>query len=278
MKYSDKDMATLISEVETQFAEHLAKAEKENKADIKKSEDVAVEAAESGAVSEATGEDNSAEVQKSEQDEAPTVNTEALEYDAEDIAEMDKLYSGMTKSEAELHYASVKRAVFGDSEEEVTEVKKSEVEAKEQKEEKIEKSEKEEVVVDVKKAEVKEEDSIAKSEYEALQDKIEKSEKENEELKKSLEGLTSALGKFLKGSKAPKQKAITRIEYIKKSEIENTQEDENQVDVSKLSKNEISKILTKNLRSGKITKNEDREAINSYYEDNTSVETIKHLL
>lgn len=272
MKYSEQDMAALISEVETQFAEHLAKAETENEATLQKSEEAN---AESEAVSEATGEDNSAEVQKSEATEAPEANTESLEYDDEDIAEMDKLYAGMTKSEAELHYASVKRAVFGESEEEVTEVKKSEAKAEEVKEEKEEKIEKSEEVV---KVEVNE-DSIAKSEYEALQSKIEKSEKENEELKKSLEGLTSALGKFLKGSKpAPKQKAITRIEYIKKSEIENTQEEENQVDVSKLSKNEISKILTKNLRNGKITKNEDREAINSYYEDNTSVETIKHLL
>jgi len=166
---------------------------------------------------------------------------ENFDYDENDYEEMDSLYSEMSKSEKEAHYKSIKHALFG---------------SEEVKEEKIAKSE------------VKEE-KIAKSENEVLK-------KENEELKKSIEGLTGALGKFLKGNSAPKRKAVTQLQYLKKSEESNEEKSEN--DVSKLSKTEINKILTSKIRSGEIKKAEDKEAISAFCLNNNPIETIKHLL
>jgi len=184
MKFSEKDMAALISEVETGFAEHLSKAEKEQEVTLAKSENS----------SEVTKtKENSANINKSE-------SKKSLDYDEEDFAEMEKLYTGMNKAEAEAHYKSVKKAIFGGEAEKKETIKKSETEVK------------------IEKSEIKEDDSIAKSEYEAVVTK-------NEELQKSLEGLTSALGTFLKGNaKAPKQKAITKMEYVKKSEVEKSED------------------------------------------------------
>lgn len=239
MKYSDKEMAALIGEVEGIFTEHLAKAEREQEETITKSEEVNSE--------EEVIETKAEETETIEKSEEP--NEEELDYDDEDFNEMDNLYNSMTKNEAEAHYKSVKKALFGE-------------ETVEKTEETIEKSE--EAVEETKTEEV-----IAKSEFDAVKE-------ENETLKKSIEGLTEALSTYLKG-RAPKQKAITKMEYVKKSEEEVEKEEEKE-DFSKLTKSEISKRLTSKLRKGEITKSEDREKINEFYMDNKSIETIKHLL
>ena len=200
-------------------------------------------------VEEVTSEKNEEEViaKAEESTEEVAKAEESYEYDKDDIEEMNKLYCEMSKSEKEAHYKSVKKALFGEvSEESMT---KSEVETE---------------------VETEKEETIAKSEYEALQEK-------NEELQKSLEGLTSALNKFLKGNKAPKQKAITKIQYMKKSE-ETDENSEKEIDYSKMSKSEISKILSSKIRSGEVKKNEDKEAINAFYLEDKPIETIKHLL
>ena len=240
IKYSEKDMAALISEVESQFTQHLAKAEKTQVVDLKKSET---------AVQPKVEEKQIVEVAPTEQ---------GFNYDEEDIKEMNEMYSSMTKSEAEAHLESLKKVLSKEDEEkpvvkvEETAVVKSEVKVEE-------------------KPEQKDETKLLKSEVETL-----KSDKEK--LEKSLKDLTAALAKFVKNSSAPKQKAITRIEYVAKSEEEAAKKDEKTEDVSKLDKTEISKRLSAKIRGGKLEKVE-REKINEFYQSGSkNIESIRHLL
>jgi len=253
MKYSEQDMATLISEVEAQFAEHLTKSE------ATKEEEILTKSKKTDVKVSAKAADNSEEIQKSEETEEIVAD---FDYDEEDIDEMDKMYASMTKNEAEAHYESIQRALGTESSEEVVEPKAEE--------QVIAKSEE--------KAETKIEASDDNTESELLKSELDNVKKEKEDLKKSLEKLTTAFTKFVKGdSSAPKQKAITRIEYIQKSEDEVVIEDE-KADVSKLSKSEISTRLTQKIREGKLEKT-DKQKIDQYYLDgNNNLETIKHLL
>jgi len=237
MKYSEKDMAALISEVEAQFSEHLAKAETD-KTDLKKSEAKSEPAVESKIAK--------SEEPKVESEEAETTQ---FDYNDEDFAEMDTLYGSMTKAEAEAHYKSVKKAVFG-----------SEPVAVEKTEEPV---------------------KIAKSEAktgegEELRKSNEGLKAENEKLQKNFQSLVDQLTKFVRKDDAPKQKAITKIEYIAKTEEE--EKIDNKEDVSKLSADEISTRLTDKIRSGSLKKS-DKENINEYYLDGKkNIETIRHLL
>jgi hypothetical protein len=240
IKYSEKDMAALISEVEAQFTNHLAKAEKAQPTDLKKSE--------------------AAEQPKAE--ETPVVEAapkeQGFDYDEEDIKEMNEMYSSMTKAEAEAHFESLKK-VISKEEETKPETKAEEVVAKS------------EVKAEEKPEAKDEETKLLKSEVESL-----KSDKEK--LEKSLKDLTAALAKYVKGTSAPKQKAITRIEFVAKSEEEKTKTEEKSEDVSKLDKTEISKRLTAKIRSGKLEKAE-REKINEFYQTGSkNIESIRHLL
>jgi hypothetical protein len=168
-----------------------------------------------------------------------TISEEDSSYDEEDMAEMESMYKSMNKTEAEAHYKTLKRAMFGTESEVVT---------------------KSEVTDD---SEVK----MLKSENDSVK-------AENEELKKSMEKLTQIVSKiFGKKADAPKQKAITSMEVVHKSEEVKA----DAKDVSKLSKEEISKALTAKIRSGKIEKN-DKEVINNYFINNSSIDSIKHLL
>jgi len=90
MKYSEENLTALINEVETEFSDHLKKAETEKSERIAKSK--------------------TADVTKTKE-----ANTE-VQYDAEDIKEMNDMYGSMSKSEKEAHYQSIKVTLFGDSE------------------------------------------------------------------------------------------------------------------------------------------------------------------
>jgi hypothetical protein len=160
--------------------------------------------------------------------------------ETEDYQTIDELYASMEKNEIEAHYESLKKVMFGDYEE---------IE-----EDSIEKAETEEV----------EEIQMVKSENENLKE-------ENEELKKSLENIEGLINKMFNTKKAPSQKAITATNYIAKSE-----EEDNQVDFSKMTKSEITSKL-KNLDYSSLEKS-DREAINEYCLNNASVNKIKHLI
>lgn len=226
MKYSEKDMAALISEVESQFTNHLAKAEKAQITDLKKSEAAQPKAEEKQVV------------------EAPA-QEQGFDYNEEDIAEMNAMYSSMTKAEAEAHYESLKKTLSKETEV-VAEVTMAKSEQK------------------------SEETAILKSEIETL-----KSEKE--QMEKSFQDLTAKLIEFVKGSKAPKQKAVTKLEYVAKSEEEKVEE-KPQEDVTKMDKTEVSRRLTAKIRSGKLEKSE-REKINEFYQSGSkNIESIRHLL
>jgi hypothetical protein len=221
-KYSEQDMAKLISEVEDEFKAYLAKAEKSQEQEIvtETKEEATIVATEEVSLNKA----------------------ESFDYDAEDIEEMNKLYASMSKSEKEAHYTAIKKNLFGDNEPK-EEIKKSEVAV---------------VVVD-------EEKTLLKS--------------ENEELKKSLETLSTIVSKIAK--KVPSRKAVTQIgniQVIKKSEEESTDNKETGVDVLKLNKSEINKILSAKIRNGEIKKSEDKEKINKFCYGQIKIDEIKHLL
>ena len=239
IKYSAQDMAALISEVETQFATRVAKAEKE-KTDLQKSEAVAQPKVEETPVVEAAPQEQS------------------FDYDEEDIAEMNAMYSSMTKAEATAHFESLKKALSKEDE------TKPEVKAEE---------------ATISKSEVKEEKPEQKDEEtKLLKSEIESLKSEKEKLEKSFKDLTAKLIEFVKGSKAPKQKAITKLEYVAKSEDEQKTDTKNTEDVSKLDKAEVSKRLTAKIRSGKLEKAE-REKINEFYQSGSkNIESIRHLL
>jgi hypothetical protein len=222
-KYTEQDMAKLISEVETEFSDYLAKAQKD-KEDLKKSE-ISVEAPEQ-------------EVKI----EAPAPTTEDLAYDAEDIKELENLYGGMAKAEAEAHYKSIKKVMFGTKEE----VKKSEEPNKEDSE------------------------KLAKAEKE--KDELKKA---NEELKKNLEAATNAITKIVGKFAIPQRKAVTsEAAFVKKNESE---EKVVGVDTSKLSKKEINARLSDKIRNGKLTKKE-HDLVVDFCDSKITVESIKHLL
>jgi hypothetical protein len=213
-KYTDKDLANILAEVEVEFQKHIKPEAKEEK------------------------------LAKNESAQAATASTETVKaesYDAEDLAEVEKMYSEMEKSEAEIHYKAVKKAMFGEAGEE-----------------KINKSE----------ASV---DMIAKSEFDAVK-------AENEELKKSFSRVTEVLTKmFSKKESAPKQKAVTSIEVMKKSEEEKAPVVEGK-DVSKLSTQQINSTLSSKIRNGELKKS-DKEAVQKYFDTNSkNIELVKHLL
>ena len=170
-------------------------------------------------------------------------NSEDLDYTNEDYDTIDEIYSSMNKSEKEAHYNSIKKSLSENSEQEF----EGEIE------------DKSEVVV---------EDSMIKSENEELKT-------QNEELKKSIGTMNELLDKmFNKTKKAPAQKAMTGYTVVEKSE--GFAEEKDEVDFSTMTKGEItSKIKT--VDQNTLTKS-DRNAINDYYLNNGSVESIKHLI
>lgn len=144
-KYTEKDLASILSEVEVGFKKHL-----EAETTLTKSE-----------TSNSQGEND-------------------VEYNDEDKAELNKMYSSMTKSEAEIHFNALK-STFN-----IEDMTKSEQESSESK--------------------------MLKSENEGLKS-------ENEDLKKSLETVLSSLKKMvIGGSNGPQRKAITELSVIAKSE------------------------------------------------------------
>ena len=181
---------------------------------------------------------------------------DTLTYDQEDIQEMNELYASMSKSEKEAHYKAVKSVLFGESEEseEDSKIAKSEESSEE--------------VVEAKEDES--DDSVLAKHEELV--------KENEELKKSVSKLVTLLTDKVKGgSAAPKQKAITEIQYMKKSEEETVETSEIETDISKLSKAEVTSRLRDKARTEELKKS-DRDRINAYVFNENGIDKIKDLL
>jgi len=252
MKYSEKEMASLISEVERQFADYLAKAEEKQGEKLEKSETIQDTQEEIVNETEETVEEQADESQELEKTEEP----QEFDYNEEDFIMMDNTYRSMSKAEQEVHFQSLKKVIFGEEVEKTEEVVEKTEEITEKVEEVVEKTE------EIK----KEEDILEKKEFDMLK-------QENLELKKNLEQITLAFTKYIEKT-PPKRKAITKLEYIKKSEDLS----EDQIDVANLSQVEISKKLSEKIKTGSLTKS-DRDAINNYYLSETkSIDSIKHLL
>jgi len=239
MNFNEKDMAKLISEVEVEFKQHLAKAEQSI------DEEVSIETPEANANEEVS-------LAKSEEVE--------YEYDESDITEMNKMYASMNKSEKEAHYNSIKSTLFTEEEAPSENLKKSEVVTKE-------------VIVE------DEEKTLLKSERDTINDKLAKSEQEKEELKKNFEMLTEVVTKMVKRAPARKAVTkIGNVQVLKKSEEEVTEIKADEVDYSKLSRKEINNVLVQNMRNGKIAKSEDRQKVTQYCHKEIDLDAIKHLL
>ena len=97
MNYSEKEMAALINEVETQFSNHLKKAENDETTTLAKSEET------NEVVLEDNSEETSTDLNKSEES--------GFDYDEEDFDNMDTMYASMTKAEQSAHYASLSKSL-----------------------------------------------------------------------------------------------------------------------------------------------------------------------
>jgi arsenate reductase-like glutaredoxin family protein len=232
--YTEEQMNKILAQVESEFSSLLNKAEEE----ASETEETVEDTEESSEVVEEMTEE--AESEESEEEVSH-------EYSDEDIKEVEGLYADMDKSEAEIHYKALKKAISA-----------STVEV-----EPVKKNEKEETVEEVK----EDTESLVKDE------KIAALAEENEKLQKSIGDLTRALGQFL-GKKTAKRKAVTGLNYqtIAKNEAEESEKES----FKSLSKTEITAKLHQ-VASTPISA-QDRQLINDYYCKNGSVESIGHLL
>ena len=249
--YSKEEFQAMVASLESEFmnlmkseqeAQQLAKSEDEkDEAKEDKKEDNADSKAPE-AKDEKPEENEGDESAKEEQKEESKEEDESHGYDEEDLEEMHKMYGSMSKGELKAHKESIEKCWMGKCGE-MTEMGKSE-------EKSVETTQEPKV------------EDLLKSELEAIK-------KENEDLKKNVEGLVSAINDYVTKKPAPARKAITDIEFVKKSEEE--------VKEKPLTKSEISNILAKKAQDPKLSP-QDRAAINSFYLTNAGVEKIAHLL
>lgn len=180
--YSEADLQDLISKVEVEFNQHLAKAQEEAQT-LAKSEEME----KCGEMTKADEDDKPVEAQPEE-----SQKQEDHDYSDEDKEELKKLYADMSDAERSLHKAAL--------------------EACESKDGELHKSE--ETVVKEEKAEKNEELELAKNEIEQLK-------KSNEEMKSQFESLVKSLSDKLVSRPVPKRQAVTELGsagVLKKSE------------------------------------------------------------
>ncbi len=256
--YSKEEFQAMVANLESEFmnlmkseqeaAQPLAKSEEAPKEEEKKEEK---EESKEEPKAEAKESDEKKDEPKAEEkkDEEKKEDDEAHGYDDEDMEEMHKMYHSMSKGELKAHKESVEKCWMAKCGE-MTQMTKSEETSQVQ-------------------PEVKAEEQKPSEESTLLKSELESAKKENEELKKNIEGLVSAINTFVTKKTAPARKAITDIEFVKKSE-EGSEE-------KKLTKSEIDSILAKKAQDPK-TSVQDRAAINSFYLTNAGVEKIAHLL
>jgi len=250
--YSKEEFQAMVAELESEFmnllkseqesAQLLAKSEeKEEEAKKEEKEEPKAEAKESDEKKdEPKAEDKKEEDKKDEE--------ESHDYDEEDMEEMRKMYSSMSKGELKAHKDVIEKCYMAKCGE-MTQMGKSEEASQ--------------------KAESKSSSTSSSEESLLIKTELEAIKKENEELKKSIEGLVAAINTFVTKKQAPARKAITNIEFVKKSEEESQEKP--------LTKSEIYAILAKKAKDPS-TSPQDRAAINEFYLTNGSVEKIAHLL
>lgn len=256
--FSKEEFQAMVAELESEFmnlmkseqesAQLLAKSEEEAKKEEEKKEEDKSESKEEDKAEKSEEKSESKDEEK--KDDEKKDDDESHGYDDEDLEEMHKMYDSMSKGELKAHKNSIEKCWMSKCGE-MTQMAKSE-------ETKVETKTKE-VKVETKESET---ETLLKSEIESVK-------KENEDLKKNLESLVAAMNTFMT-KKAPVRKAITDIEFIKKSE-------EGQNEVKPMTKSEIDTILSKKVVDPSLTR-ADREAINQFYLTNAGVEKIAHLL
>jgi len=254
--YSKEEFQAMVADLESEFmnlmkseqeaAQPLAKSEEAPKEEKKEEEkEESKEEPKAEAKPEEKKEEPKAEEKK---DEEKKEDDESHGYDDEDMEEMSKMYSSMSKGELKAHKESVEKCWMGKCGE-MTQMTKSEETSAQ--------------------PEVKAEETKPSEESTLLKSELDSVKKENEALKKNVEGLVAAINTYVTKKQAPVRKAITDIEFVKKSE-EGSEE-------KKLTKSEIDSILAKKAQDPK-TSVQDRAAINSFYLTNAGVDKIAHLL
>jgi|WetSurMetagenome_2_1015567.scaffolds.fasta_scaffold195324_2 hypothetical protein len=231
--WTEQDALDLIAKVETEFMAHLSSVEA-----LAKSEDDSKEESDEDKEKKAK---ESKEKEESKEDKKEDA-FEAKEMEKSEEEEIEGLYKSMTEAEQKMHYSAIKKVL-------ATEVL----------------TKTEEVKPEVK-VENKEND-LVKSELEAAKAANEELKKTNEELKKNFEGIVTALKTRFVKPVAPKQKAITELGVLNKTEET----------VPVLSEKEIRSKLTEKAKDPSLTKS-DRDLINKYCYNQIKVEAIKHLL
>ncbi len=185
--YSEADLQDLISKVEVEFNQHLAKAQEEAQT-LAKSEEIEK-------CGEMTKADEDAKPVEAQPEESQS--QESHDYSDEDKEELKKLYADMSDAERSLHKAAL--------------------EACESKDGELHKSE--ETVVQETKTE--ESETAKNEELELAKSEIEKLKKSNEETKAQFESLVKSLSDKLVSRPVPKRQAVTELGsagVLKKSE------------------------------------------------------------
>jgi len=285
--YTDQDLSALLKSVEEQFTTQLAKAEsapaslaksedkdESKKVEQKKEEPKKEEKEEAHAEKfeskgseeheeekeekhgEAEGKERMAsedhkEKEQSEHEDAPRSEEghaqDGCDYDEHDMDHMHKMYMSMSKGELKAHHDSCRMALD----------KCGMAKCGDMQMQKSEKTEPVQISTEIKNPELE----LLKSENESQKAKI-------EELKKNTAAVEELLTKLVKKI-VPQGKAITSLDVIAKSE--NSQE-------KTLDKSEIKSILSKKVAEDKSLTKSDRDAINSYWLGEASINTISHLL
>ena len=304
MIYSETDLVKLLAVVEKQFSSDLVKAEeaftvflaksddakpapekKDEKAEKKPEEKEAPKADAQEAAPEAKADSKEAPPETEEapaaqegadnQQAAPAAE-DGCDYDEEDLEHMNKMYASMSRGELKAHHDAVKNALDGQAQAQAPAADAQAApaapaaEAPSQPMDKcgeMNMSKAEGKVVAVKTdtitvTQANPEIALLKSEFEAQKAK-------SEGLQKNLDAVTEFLTKLVKKT-APAGKAITEMNAIQKSEDQgNAQEI--------MSKGEVTAKLEKKASDPALLKS-DRDAINAYYLQGASFNTISHLL
>jgi hypothetical protein len=253
-KLSQAEYMKIIEQIEEGFVAELAKFESEVAPTLAKSESEDEKSEEDKGKDEPKKEESEAQAEARHSEESESKASEDSEsdddgYSDEDREEMQKMYDSMSKAEHRSHLKALKSSMSKCWKSEDIEKCWSDTGSMEKCGDiEIAKSETEAEAV-----------SLSKAEVESLK-------QENEELKKNLNTLVERLNSHFT-SRAPKQKAITSLEFIAKSEEP----------VAELSKSEVTAILTKKARTSSLSKS-DRETINQYYGGVIGIEKIQHLL
>lgn len=279
-QWTEQELEQLVKSLEVEFSAYIAEQstatspttlvkaeekEKEEETLPKDQPEEKMETEEKMSVSEDTQEppkeEMKEEIKEEVKEEPKTQQSSAYSEEAMDI--LDKMYASMSKEELLVHHHSCVKALDSMGEEH------------KHPSESIEKCGE----VTMMKSESKDQSGaeliLAKSEIAATKSKLDLAKKEAtdakakvEELQKTLHGVQEILTLMVK--KVPQGKAITSMEQIAKSESK-------KVDITKLSKSEITQILYKKASDPTLSVS-DRKAIDEYYLKKANLNTISHLL